>query len=86
MCHVTNDEQGIVNCRLDRKMNTAVKYSVYWAEKSDMMVLRVARMKEDNQIMLKRVFFVLQFQTKIISVKKLTKHEYDVTFPKFNVS
>ena len=39
-------------------------------------------MKEDDYIVLKKVFYVPQFKTKIISVKKLTKNGYDVTFSK----
>ena len=46
------------------------------------MVLHIDGMKEDNYIVLKKVFYVPQFKTKIISIKKLTKNGYDVTFSK----
>lgn len=39
-------------------------------------------MKDDIAIVLKQVFFVPKFKTKIISVKRLTCQGYNVTFSK----
>ena len=52
------------------------------AKKAGTMVLHIAGMKEDDSIVLKKVFYVPQFKTKITSIKKLTKNGYDVTFPR----
>ena len=46
------------------------------------MILHIKGMRENDRIVLKKVFFVPQFKTKIISVKRLTKNGFNVSFSK----
>src|SRR5688500_17947444 len=39
-------------------------------------------MRDNNKLVLKKVFFVPHFKTKIIGTKKLTRNGYDVIFTK----
>lgn len=81
-CHVTNEKSDLIWIRPDRTKITVAENLFVKTTVSGSMILRVQGMKENDEIILERVFYVPESKAKIISIRRLTDEGYCVIFSK----
>ena len=79
-CHVTNDLKGLqdiedVNTKIMVAQNSTCK-----ATKCGSLNLKIFGLPAEMRVKLKRVYFVQEFNKNIVSIKQLTKDNYEVSF------
>ena len=79
-CHVTNDPNDLINIEKVDKSIIVAQSSICKTTKRGDINLKVMGMPSNAVMKLNKVYYVKEFNKKIISIKQLARHNYEITF------